>query len=227
MKFLERLTLARKLRYGIGALLGIIFLLSAAAIYSARQQAEQLRDMYTLKLVGLSIAKESHTHLMEVGRNLRQMLLARNASERDVAQRELDHVRQELLSNLEDSKTRFRSEQGQRLLADVLDTLTRYLQSAAQITDQVAAEQGFRPDAAIAMLFDAGNLALFAESDRRLDALVKHKESSARQAWQDAEAFSNATERLSLLLLVLGLLAGLGTGLLLAHSISRPLDRLR
>ena len=115
MKFLERLTLARKLRYGIGALLGIIFLLSAAAIYSARQQAEQLRDMYTLKLVGLSIAKESHTHLMEVGRNLRQMLLARNASERDVAQRELDHVRQELLSNLEDSKTRFRSEQGQRL----------------------------------------------------------------------------------------------------------------
>ena len=75
MDFLEQLTLGSKLRYGIGALLGIIFLLSAASIYSSRQQTTQLRSMYTLTLLGLSATQETHTHLMEVGRDLRQLLL--------------------------------------------------------------------------------------------------------------------------------------------------------
>ncbi|MDP1945495.1 ATP-binding protein [Rhodoferax sp.] len=226
MDFLERLTLGCKLRFGLGVLLGIILLLGAHAIYGERQQAAQLRDMYTLKLVGLSVTKEAQTHLMEVGRNLRQMLLARNAGERDNARRALDLAHQELRRNMEESKTRFRSEKGQRLLAETLDTLERYLQRVNQITDRVATDQRFDP-AATALLFEPGNLALFEEVDRRLDALVQHKESNALQAWKTAEAFATASERLSLLLLVLGLLAALGTGQLLIKSISRPLDRLR
>lgn len=227
MDFFEQLTLGRKLRYGIGALLSLVLLLSVASIYSARQQAAQLRDMYTLKLVGLSVAKEAQTHLMEVGRELRQMLLARNASERGMAQRELDRARQNLLSSMEASKTRFKSEKGQRLLAETLDTLDRYLQSVALISDQLAQDQSFRPNAAIAVLYEARNLAVFKESDRRLDALVKHKESNALLSWKNAEAFAATTERVSLVLLLLGLLSGLGVGLLLANSISRPLERLR
>jgi signal transduction histidine kinase/HPt (histidine-containing phosphotransfer) domain-containing protein/ActR/RegA family two-component response regulator len=227
MDFLERLTLGSKLRFGLGVLLGIILLLGVHAIYGERQQAAQLRDMYTLKLVGLSVTKEAHTHLMEVGRNLRQMLLARNATERDAAWRALDHSHQELRRNMEEGKTRFNSEKGQRLLAETLDTLERYLQRVNEITDQVAADPGIHPAAAAALLFEPGNLALFEESDRRLDVLVQHKENNAFYAWKEAEAFAAATERLSLTLLVLGLLAGLGTGLLLTNSISRPLMRLR
>jgi hypothetical protein len=143
MDFLERLTLGSKLRYGLGVLLGIMLLLSAHAIHGERQQAAQLRDMYMMKLVGLSVTKEIHTHLMEVGRNLRQMLLARNATERDAAWRALDHSHQELRRNMEEGKTRFNSEKGQRLLAETLDTLERYLQRVNEITDQVAADPAF------------------------------------------------------------------------------------
>jgi len=227
MDFLERLTLPCKLRFSLGVLLGIILLMGAHAIYGERQQAAQLRDMYTLKLVGLSVTKEAHTHLMEVGRNLRQMVLARNAGERDDARRALDHAHQQLRRNMAESKTRFNSKKGQGLLAEALDALERYLQRVTQMTDRVAADPGFDTAAAAALLFEPGNLALFEESDRRLDALVQHKENNARQAWEKAEAFAKTSERLSLLLLALGLLAGLGTGLLLIRSISQPLERLR
>lgn len=227
MNFLERLTLGRKLRYGLGVLLGIILMLSVHSIHDAREQAAQLRDMYTLKLVGLSVTQQAHTHLMEVGRNLRQVLLARNDNERAMARRALDHARQELQRNMADSKPRFSSVEGQRLLADTLDTLARYLQRVAQISDQVATDPGLSQAAAAALLFEAGNLALFEESDRRLDVLVQHKKDNARQAWEIAEAFSTKAERISLVLLVLGLLAGLGTGLLLTRSIGRPLLHLR
>jgi signal transduction histidine kinase/HPt (histidine-containing phosphotransfer) domain-containing protein/ActR/RegA family two-component response regulator len=227
MDFLERLTLKRKLRYGLGVLLSIILLLSVHSIHDSREQAAQLRDMYTLKLVGLSVTQEAHTHMMQVGRNLRQLLLARNAGERAIAQRALDQSIQELRRNMEDSKTRFSSEKSQRLLAETLDTLERYLQRAAQISNQLAADPSFSPAAAAALLFEASNLALFEESDRRLHALVQHKENNARQAWEDAEAFSTKAERISLAMLVLGLLAGLSSSLLLASSINRPLDRLR
>lgn len=227
MDFFERLTLGRKLRYGLGVLLGIILLLSVHSIHDAREQSAQLRDMYTLKLVGLSVTQQAHTHLMEVGRNLRQVLLARNANERATARRALDHARQELRRNMADAKTRFSSEKGQRLLANTLDTLEHYLQRVTQISDQVTTNPGLSQAAAAALLFEASNLALFEESDRRLDVLVQHKKGNARQAWENAEAFSTKAERVSMALLVLGMLTGLSTGLLLTRSIGRPLLRLR
>ncbi|MCF8160919.1 MAG: response regulator [Polaromonas sp.] len=227
MDFLERLTLKGKLRYGLGVLLSIILLLGVHSIHDSREQAAQLRDMYTMKLLDLSVTQDAHTHMMQVGRNLRQLLLARDAGERAIAQRALDQALQELRRNMEGSKIRFGAEQSQRLWADALDTLERYLQGVAKISGQLAADPSFSTAAAAALLFDASYLALFEESDRLLHALVEHKENNARQAWEDAEAFSTKAKRVSLALLVLGLLVGLGTGLLLSSSIRRPLDRLR
>jgi len=100
INFLERLMLGRQLRLGIGILLAIGLLLSAHPIYTEYRQMTQLHDMYTHKLRSLSATKEAQIHLMEVERNLRQKLLARDASARAQAEHDLNEARADLVIKL-------------------------------------------------------------------------------------------------------------------------------
>ena len=227
LHFLERLTLVDKLRYGIGSLLALILFLSAHAIHDSREQAAQLHDMYTHKLLSLSTTKEAHIHLMEMGRDLRQKLLARNASERASADRELADARQQLLTQITEMQALMGSMKDQDLLSETINTLRRYLQSVDNISAHAPANTGLPADTAVALLFERDNLTLFKASDRLMDALVTQTENAAQQAWDHAEIFATRSERVSMALLIVGLLAGLGIGLLLAHSINRPIERLR
>jgi signal transduction histidine kinase/HPt (histidine-containing phosphotransfer) domain-containing protein/ActR/RegA family two-component response regulator len=227
MNFLERLALGHKLRYGIGVLLIFNFLLGLHSIIDARKQAAQLHDMYSHKLLNLSATKEAHIHLMEVGRNLRQKLLARDTSERALAEHDLNDARQQLVTHITKMQTLMGSTTDQRLLSDTVETLRQYLQSVGSISARTSADQSFHPEAAVALLFMDNNLTLFKESDQLMDKLVTHTETSAQQAWETGRAFAIRAERVSIAMLVLGLLAGLCAGMLLANSISRPLKRLR
>jgi signal transduction histidine kinase/CheY-like chemotaxis protein/HAMP domain-containing protein len=227
MNFFERCTLGNKLRWGIGVLLGLTLLMGVQAIYSARQQAEQVRRMYELEVLGISAIKEANIHLMEVGRSLRQMLLAPNAPERMKARQDLAKARKLLLASLEQSKPHFVKSENQRLLAATQDSLTLYLDSVNHILGLVSDNRDFSVNGTAAELFKAHNVAVFLESDRLMGELVKNKEAGALQAWNDAQQFASNTEQLSLTLLLIGLLAGLGVGLLLAASVRGPIERLR
>jgi signal transduction histidine kinase/CheY-like chemotaxis protein len=227
LNFFEKLPLGTKMRWGIGVLLGITLALGAQAIYSSRQQAEQVRLMYESELLGVSTIKEANIHLMEVGRSLRQMLLAPNASERANAQRKVIAARQVLLAKLESSKAYLRHSENQRRLLAVQDAVARYLNNVDVISSQVTQDYAYRADATAALLFQANNVAVFEDSDRLMTELVGYKEAGALQAWHNAEQFAHNTELLSLGLLLLGLLAGLGAGMLLGASVRRPIERLR
>ncbi|MDD2881839.1 MAG: response regulator [Rhodoferax sp.] len=227
MNFIERLTLGNKLRWGIGLLLGLTVVIGAQAIYSARQQAEQVRRMYELEVLGISAIKEANIHLMEVGRALRQMLLAPNAGERLKAHQDLSAARQLLLHSIEQSKPHFVENENQRLLVATQDSVTLYLESVNHILSQVTDNAHFSVNGTATELFKAHNVAVFTESDRLMAELVKKKEAGALQAWHDAQQFARSTEHLSLSLLLIGLLAGLGVGLLLAASVRGPIERLR
>ena len=224
---LEKLTLGTKLLWGIGVLLGITLLLGAQAIYSSRQQAEQVHKMYELELLGVSTLKGASIHLMEVGRSLRAMMLAPNATERAKAQRALIAARQLLLYHLERSKNTLLHPENQRRLVAVQDAVGRYLLNVDLILGHVTQDAyGFSTDTTAALLFKADNVAVFEESDRLMTELVEHKEAGALQALQDAEKFAGSAERLSLGLLALGLLIGLGVGVLMGASVRRPIQRL-
>jgi signal transduction histidine kinase/CheY-like chemotaxis protein len=224
---LEKLTLGTKLRWGIGVLLGITLLLGAQAIYSSRQQADQVHKMYELELLGVSTLKGASIHLMEVGRSLRVMMLAPNAAERAKAQRALIAARQLLLYYLEKSKDALIHPENQRRLVAVQDAVGRHLLNVDLILGQATQEAyGFRADATAALLFRADNVAVFEESDRLMTELVEHKEAGAQRAWHDAEQFARSAERVSLGLLTLGLMVGLGVGVLMGASVRRPMLRL-
>ena len=227
LNFFERRTLGSKLRWGIGLLLGITLLIGGESIHTARQQAEQVRRMYEEELLGVSAIKEANIHLMEIGRSLRQVLLAPNTAERRKAQQSIAGARLRMLQSIDQSKLRFVKAENQRLIVDMQDKLAIYLENVDYILSQVPDDQNFSRDATAALLFKANNVLVFEESDRLMGELVRNKETAALEAWHDAKAFGENAERLSLALLLIGMLAGIGVGLLLAASVRRPIEHLR
>ncbi len=226
MNFLERLTLNAKLRWGIGMLMGIALLLGLQTIYSLRQQAEQIRLMYESELMGVSSIKGASIHLMEVGRSLRGVLLSPNATERAKAAEALTEARLLLLRHLEQSKATLLLPENQRRLLEVNDAVAHYLEHVNIILSHVTPDYGFRSDTTSAMLFEAGNVSVFENSDRLMTQLVEHKEAGALQTWKNAQQFAHNSEMLSLLLLLVGMLLGLASGWLMWASVSRPMQRL-
>jgi signal transduction histidine kinase/DNA-binding response OmpR family regulator/HPt (histidine-containing phosphotransfer) domain-containing protein len=227
LKYFEKNRLAVQLRWGIGVLLLITLLVGLNAIQSGRAQADQLRRMYQLHLLGVSEMKEANIHLMEVGRSLRQMLLAPNADQRLLAHQTLERARRELTHSLESSKAHFIGSEGQTQLGLVHDTVGQYLDQVEIILARIPQHHEFRPDATAAMLFSPANVSVYEASDRLMHDIVRRKESNANQAWQTASDLAQTSERFSLGLLLFGLLIGLSTGSLLGASVRRPLERLR
>ena len=227
ISFLEKKPLGTQLRWGIGTLLGIALLLGGQSIYGARQQAIQIRHMYEVDLLGVSHIKEANIHLMEIGRSLRQMMLAPNAMERSEARRTLESARDELLLHIESSKAHVVQHENQHLLEATQNMVVRYLRNVDQIVTQVNANREYKVDATAGLLFEVDNVNVFEETHRLMSELVKNKEVGATRAWENSIAFANTTERISLALLVIGLTTGLGVGLLLGVAVRLPLDRLR
>ncbi|MDO8319607.1 response regulator [Rhodoferax sp.] len=223
--FLERLTLTRKLIWGIGCLIVIGLLLSVLSISHGTRQSQRLEHVYASDLMGLSNMKEANIQLFAVGRALRQMLLAPDATERLRAQRELAQARLLLLAAMRDSTEHFVSPKNKQLHLATQDSITSFLQNV----DEILARQQASSNTAEAskMLFQDRNMKIFASSNQLMDELVKAKETSARQSLREALAQDQNTINLTLLLLALSLLLALTIGWLLAVTVRNPIERLR
>ena len=80
--YLDGLSINVKLAFGMGAMCLIILVIGAQSVYLARVQSEELRRMSDLELQGISNIKSANISLMEIGRSLRQMVLASDADAR-------------------------------------------------------------------------------------------------------------------------------------------------
>lgn len=227
LNFLEKLSLATKLRWGFGGVVAIILLMGAQSVHSNRAQVERIQRMHQLELEGLLRIQQAHIQLVEVGRSLRQALLAPNAAERDTALRAVDAARQLLLQRLQASRSHGDDVESQRLLDQADATLARLLRKVEQIRSLVTQELPSQSLVAVSLLFQPDTVEVYADSNRLLVELVGRKERMAQQAAQQAVALSQRSEQISLGLQLLGVLTGVGVALLLGLSVLRPLDRLR
>ena len=227
MKFLEALKLNTKLTLAVGAMLTIVITLGLQSIYSSRMQSEEVRRMYELELQGISHVKEASIHLMQMGRSLRQMILAPDASARDQAHRDLDEARQILNHSLNESDRLFFRPEGRRLLIDIQDMLAQYLRNVDHVTALLATDKSWQSSEVAKYLASPENVRIFNATDQLMISLVRHKEDSAKQAAQDSAASAQVVQYWIAAFLIIGVAIGIGLGIALGVSVRGPLNRLR
>ena len=227
MKFLESLKLNTKLTLAVGAMLAIVITLGLQSIYSSRMQSEEVRHMYELELQGISNIKEASIHLMQMGRSLRQMILAPDATARDQAHRDLDEARQILNHSLNESDRLFFRPEGRRLLIDIQNMLAQYLRNVDHVTALLATDKSWQNSEVAQYLASPENVRVFNATDQLMISLVRHKEESAKQAAQDSAASAQVVQYWIAAFLIVGVAIGISLGVALGVSVRSPLNRLR
>jgi signal transduction histidine kinase/DNA-binding response OmpR family regulator/HAMP domain-containing protein len=225
--YFEGLRLTTKLALGFGAMLAIVGAIGAQSIYSSRVLGQEVQRMYAQELQGISHVKEASIHLMQMGRSLRQMILAPDALNREAARADLDISRRIMNHELRESEALFNRTEGRQLLADIQDVLTQYLRNVDHVITLLSADEGMQSTAVARFLVSPENVRVFETTDALMSSLVRHQEAVAKQAAQDALAFAVQIQNWIVFFLFLGIVAGIGLGLLLGASLRRPTDRLR
>jgi signal transduction histidine kinase/DNA-binding response OmpR family regulator/HPt (histidine-containing phosphotransfer) domain-containing protein len=227
MQLLESLKLNTKQALSVGAMLVIVIGIGLQSIYSSRLHREEVQRMYELELQGVSHIKEASIHLMQMGRSLRQMILATDAGTRELARKELDEARQILNRSLSESDRLFFRPEGRHLLADINDTLAQYLRNVDHVTTMLAEDTSWQGSKVAKFLASPENVRVFTATDQLMVNLVRHKEEAAKQAALDAATLAQNLEYWIWTFLVLCILVGIGWGAALGTSIRNPFNRLR
>ena len=187
----------------------------------------EIQRMYSDELLGISHIKEADVQLMAVARSVRQMALSPDSGTRQQARAQLTLARNQLQQELLESERHFFRAEGKKLLRDIRDELVLYMVNVDRAQTLIEQESSFEASRISSFLLSPDNVKVFQVTEKLMDALVDHKESAAREAAEDAAAFSASVEHWTWVLLMVGAACGIGFGLLVGASIRQPNERLR
>lgn len=223
---IEKLRLNSKLLIGFGLGLLIALAIGINSIHSLRTISEKTQQILDSELLGISHIKEANINLIYIGRSLRAMIMAQTLEEREKARARLDLATLTLGKELGEARTRITNKEEKQKF-DEFDVL--FDQYKRNLTEIIALleKDDLRKSQATSFLTSERFQKTINGTDDTLTAITKVKEKSAQETAVALEEMSNASIKLSLILLVSGLLVGVFVGSIIGRSISHPIERLR
>ncbi|GAB3414572.1 methyl-accepting chemotaxis protein [Massilia agilis] len=202
----------------IVALIGAV--VAGIGIRNMGKLNEQSDVIYKQELVGVSRIKDANLSLTNLGRALRNALLAPTEQLRNQYLEDAQKQRDLLQQNLAQARPLFVTERGKALLGGLDNQLQAYLPLADELVKRIRAEPLQARSDTIAFLFGTYSTTL-APVTETLGELSRLKETNAARVAQ-ASADLYATSRTTMLVLVL---CGLGAGIIMGVTMTRLLTR--
>ncbi|MFA7292203.1 MAG: PAS domain S-box protein, partial [Rhodocyclaceae bacterium] len=224
MAMLERSSLGFKLLAGFVGLLLVVVALGVQSIYNQRQMGAEISRLYEIELLGVTHVKNIQFQYAQIGRVLRQALIAPDVEQREQALRELASFAASITRDLGELRPRI-------IRADAKKSLERFDASYAAYTHNV--------DRAVALirrglLIEAQELVASSEFHRAgalanesIARVAQIKEEGAAKIAAEVRGQAQAGERLALGLLVLGVALSVLFWALVGRALSAPSTRLR
>jgi signal transduction histidine kinase/CheY-like chemotaxis protein/HAMP domain-containing protein len=227
LRHFEGFRIQTKLGIGLGSVLLLVLVIGAQSVLATRTQRNEFERIYDEEFRGISTVKEANIHLMEMGRSLRQLLLAVDTDGRNASRRTLENARRRLRESLDESESRFTTPRSQKLISNIQHLLLDYEQNVDHALALAAASRDFRIDEVSRFLASRKNVDVFEGMDRLMAELVLDTENQAKAAAQEARVKAQVIERSTLILMLAGIVLGAGVGALVSRSVLAPAGRLR
>jgi PAS domain S-box-containing protein len=221
---LERQSMGRKLTLGFSGLLIIVGVIGVFGLANLSRVDRDVQVLYEKDFVGLSHIKEARVHFAEMGRALRQAVLAPTPAEQAKAVKQLETADAEIRKNLEEADSRvFRPENKVRL-AKFQDLFDAYKASAGKV---LAEARSGNVDVAVAILSSPEFQGAGSATNDLLAEIGQAKEAGAQSSAHQSQEILRQGLQLTTVLLIFGLGFGGGIGWVIWRSISRPTEDLR
>lgn len=223
---MARFKLSVKLLLGFSVGFLIALLIGLESISTVRTLNKTALYTYDKHLLGIAHIQEANVQLILIGRALRQMALASNTQERDVAYKKLVFAKGMLKSEIDNSRERIYSDEGKKSLNDFELSLNVYLTDVEHATLLfIKGDEGSIQEAT--QFITAQQFGKSAnEADNDLSNIVKMKKNDAKFAMQKNTLLAQEAQDLAIYLLIFGLGGSIAFGFLISISISRPLSDL-
>lgn len=184
----------------------------------------QADRMYERELMGLSYIKEANINLAYNARATRALLLANNETEREQFIGDIRRTTETEIEFMQKARPLFAREEAKALFRQYDALSTEYAAAREQFLKMVAAE-GMQ-EARITVAFARDHMApKNRELDKLMTELTNFKVADAKTASEYTTVLYESSLVSMMVLVVGGVIAGIGLGLIIARSISKPLGR--
>jgi signal transduction histidine kinase/DNA-binding response OmpR family regulator len=226
INFMGRFRLSQKLTFGFAFVLFIAALIGAWGIQSLYGMNTAAVQMYNKDLLGISHIKEANINLIYIGRSLRQIILALDSAQREIAKKRLDLARTTLQMELSEGRKLIFRESVKKLLEEFDALYAEYLRNVDKTVKLVETDKSYPSAQAVQFIAGADFNAAINNADIKLKELGLAKEKAAGESLADMSRLYEQSKFISIFLLFTGLIGGGLFSWLIATSIRRPLDDL-
>ncbi len=221
---LERRKLMTKLMLVIAGLLLLSVAIGVDALLGQRRLSTELQQMYEKELLGISAIQKARYEYAQIGRIVRQVILASDATERERSLKQLAEVETAMKKAIEEARQRSFRAEGRQHLTKFGEHYAAYRRNIERAIGLV--QKGRIEEARTfvgSMDFQKPGIA----TNEALTEMARIKEDGAREANERAQQAGAEEELATLLWLLGGSAVSLSLGALLVVSIRRPLNEVR
>ncbi|MDY4283969.1 methyl-accepting chemotaxis protein [Xanthomonas sp. LF06-19] len=218
MKIGVRLTAAFLIVAAIGACIGWVGIRNSGRIN------DYATVLYERELLGLSHLKEANINLINAGRSRANLQLASTAEDRAKHIASLDKYTAKVVEHMDKARTSFDDPATLAKLARFDQVWKTYLERRGQFVDSVMREPLPQGNAQLADL-SKGVRSSSDELDALMSELSETKEANAARANDATDAIYASSTRTMLAIVIGGVLLGVGLGVFISRSVTRPIGK--
>ena len=220
----RKMSIGTKITLGFVGLSLISIVVGVLGLYNMGIINEYNGRLYQRELMGIQLIKEANIDLLYMERAEKNFLLASTQEQRTKYLAELSDSAALYEKNFADSKPKFYSEKGKKLLQDAELAYAAW-QPVQQKVLELSKTESLKATSAAATLSMGEGRAKFQALDDNLTALYKLKEQNAKGLSEEGTQAYETSLLLVIGFIVGGFLLGILAGILLSRSISRPVTR--
>jgi methyl-accepting chemotaxis protein len=206
----------------VGVITAVVGYTGVASLSKIAAMAD---DGYVRETLGVSYLKQADVDVISVDRAAKNLMLANSAEERDQYKAQLDAYTQLVNEDLDKARPTVHTEKGKAALAQAEQAWKESQAATAAVVDQAMKEPLAKKRASVELSFGTGR----AKSDAVEDLLAQattEKEDTAKTNKEQRTASFHSSRTLLIVLSSAGILLGVGLGLFISASISKPLGYL-
>jgi len=219
----ERLGLKTKLALGFIIMMFTTLALGAVGLRGFVLLSDKMESVYELDVRGITGIKDARADLAQLGRALRQAILAQDDSGREEALVLIRDVSEDLRKSIERAKPLIFRAENKENLARFEGLYAEYQSNVRRALTLLRNDVGVATGYVSSDDFEAASLAV----DAALDVIADTKERGTQDAALEAASLVQESAWLTLVVLISGGVLGIAGAILIGLSIRRPVEQIK
>jgi len=206
----------------VGAITAVV---GYIGIQSIGKIAEMAAASYMRETVGIAYLKQADVEILCMARAEKNLLLSSTSEEREKYRTAIQTYKEKVDENMEKATPLIHSDKGKELQTEFAPAWKARQEVVDQILLLAAKDQQTQKRASVELSFGLGRQKADAVEDV-LTQLATTKEDNAKINADKADGTYRSSRIFLLIMVVVGVFAGLGMGIFISRSISRPMGQL-